>query len=253
MNKVSCITVCRNNADGLKKTVDSAIKQTYALYELIIVDGASTDGTKNMFSEFEKECRNRKIKLIIISEPDSGIYNAMNKGIDVSTGDWLIFMNSGDVFADEYVIENVFFDKNYDAFSVIYGDYFIKINKYIGKRECFPIEIITKKWIGSHQALFTKREKLTRRHYQEQYPICADYEWYLNSYLSGDKVCFVSTPICISDRSGISNTAIYKCFLETERLRADLGVPTPKWKLNIKKPYVKIYEILYRLLLKLNI
>ncbi len=96
--KVSIITINYNNADGLQKTIDSVSSQTSNDYEFIIIDGGSSDGSKKIIIQ------NKDIINYWLSEPDKGIYNAMNKGISVANGDYCIFINSGDCFYDNEVI-----------------------------------------------------------------------------------------------------------------------------------------------------
>ena len=100
MDKVTVVTVARNACDALRKTMASVMSQTYADLEYIIVDGASSDGTLELL-EHAKGIR-------WISEPDKGIYDAMNKGVAMSTGQWIIFMNAGDTFASDDALEKVF-------------------------------------------------------------------------------------------------------------------------------------------------
>lgn len=104
--KLSIITINYNNAEGLRKTMESVLSQTYKDYEYIIVDGASTDGSVEVIRTSALQAEGLKLKWI--SEPDTGIYNAMNKGIKMANGDYLLFLNSGDYLVDCSVLENVF-------------------------------------------------------------------------------------------------------------------------------------------------
>lgn len=101
VNSISVITINRNNASGLKRTLESVAFQSFKNFELIVVDGDSTDESKFIVSEYTS------IVSIFISEPDSGIYNAMNKGIAISNNYYLYFLNSGDEFASPNVLENI--------------------------------------------------------------------------------------------------------------------------------------------------
>ena len=109
--KLSIITINYNNAVGLKKTLDSVAAQTYTDFEYIIVDGASTDGSVDIIREYENALASRPSPLAShlkwISEPDTGIYNAMNKGIRLAHGEYTLMLNSGDYLVDEQVIEKV--------------------------------------------------------------------------------------------------------------------------------------------------
>ena len=111
--KLSIITINYNNALGLKKTMSSIEKQTWKEFEYIMVDGNSTDGSLEVMKTFNY------IGLNYISEPDSGIYNAMNKGIKMAKGKYLLFLNSGDVLENENVLKNVlqYFNDDYAILS----------------------------------------------------------------------------------------------------------------------------------------
>lgn len=102
---ISVITICYNAENEIEHTMRSVLNQTYTNLEYIIVDGASKDGTISVVNRIVKEYPERDIK--VISEPDKGIYDAMNKGIRIAKGEWLNMMNAGDVFADNNVLSNV--------------------------------------------------------------------------------------------------------------------------------------------------
>lgn len=99
--KISVVTVCLNTANTIKETVNSVLEQSYGNLEYVIVDGMSTDGTLEIIREYERSCGVK-----VISDKDSGLYNAMNKGIDLCSGDYILFLNSGDILADKHVVEN---------------------------------------------------------------------------------------------------------------------------------------------------
>ena len=108
--KLSIITINYNDATGLKKTLDSVAKQTSCNFEHIIIDGASTDGSVEIIREYESTLASSLSPLASnlkwLSELDKGIYNAMNKGIKMATGDYLLFLNSGDCLVDDEVVEH---------------------------------------------------------------------------------------------------------------------------------------------------
>lgn len=113
---ISIITICYNAASDLEKTIKSVRAQVFNDYEYIIVDG----GSKDVTSEIIKS--NADVITKWVSEPDKGIYDAMNKGIKMATGDWVIMMNAGDVFADPDVLQNVFSHVIPDNITFLYGD-----------------------------------------------------------------------------------------------------------------------------------
>ena len=107
--KLSIITINYNNSEGLRKTLASVASQTYANIEHIIVDGASTDGSVDVIKEYENQLNitHSTIHLLWSSEPDNGIYNAMNRGIRKATGEYCQFLNSGDMLAAPDVTERM--------------------------------------------------------------------------------------------------------------------------------------------------
>jgi glycosyltransferase len=116
MMKISIITVCKNNKAGLLRAIECIRSQTYKNIEHIIVDGASKDGTKEILKQVQDDLLNTHYSLLIISEPDNGIYDAINKGIKQATGDVIALLHSDDLYADENVIE-----KNMEAFTQVSG------------------------------------------------------------------------------------------------------------------------------------
>ena len=112
---LTIITICYNIKDEIERTCKSIIDQTWQDFEWIVVDGGSTDGTVDVLKKYADRID------VLISEPDKGIYNAMNKGIKLAHGEWLNFMNGGDCFAANDVLEKVFKNKEYDA-DILYGD-----------------------------------------------------------------------------------------------------------------------------------
>lgn len=114
--KVSVITVCYNVADTIETTMRSVLAQTYDGIEYIVVDGASKDGTKEIIDRYADRIAK------YVSEPDKGIYDAMNKGIDMADGDYILFMNSGDIFFDDGVTERIFNIPGITESDVIFGD-----------------------------------------------------------------------------------------------------------------------------------
>ena len=149
--KVSIITVVYNGIEFLEETIKSVIAQTYPNIEYIIVDGGSKDGTLDIIKKYEAHISKW------ISEPDKGIYDAMNKGIDLATGDWQNFLNAGDSFVDNNVLEKIF-TTNLENITLVYGD-IIAIRENGQKLNVNAIELkddnsIKKGMKVCHQAIF---------------------------------------------------------------------------------------------------
>jgi glycosyltransferase involved in cell wall biosynthesis len=170
MPKISVVTVNYNNKVGLEKTVQSVLSQDFNSKEFIVVDGASNDGSVAIIEEY------RNHFAFACSEKDNGVFNAMNKGIEKATGDYVIFMNSGDVFYDaqslgklaagaaeepDFVYANVIFESANQRREVVFPDVLTFSYLY---RKFLP-----------HQATLTKLRLLQKRGgYDEQYKITAD-------------------------------------------------------------------------------
>jgi len=116
--KLSVITINLNNKDGLRKTIDSVLCQTFTDYEFIIIDGESTDGSVDIIRQYADKIS------YWVSEKDSGIYNAQNKGIKQATGEYLYFLNSGDALYENNTLEKFFSDNPHDAF--ICGSFYME-------------------------------------------------------------------------------------------------------------------------------
>ncbi len=170
---ISVITVNRNNAEGLYKTIQSVITQTVFPYEFIIIDGASTDGGVDLLKKYANYIT------YSVSEPDNGIYNAMNKGIAQAHGEYCIFMNSGDCFSQKDVVEKIIGSGAHA--DILSGNVVMMTNPQ--ERFQLPDEI-TMRFLFSksicHQAVCIKRELLADG-YDESLRIAADRKFFLNA------------------------------------------------------------------------
>ena len=123
--KITVVTVCYNASGVIEQTMRSVLGQTYSNMEYVIVDGASKDNTLDIINKVSAEYPQANI--VIKSEPDRGIYDAMNKGIGLATGDWINFMNAGDQFVSDDTLAKVFSNKEFDdKVAVICGDFIMK-------------------------------------------------------------------------------------------------------------------------------
>ena len=118
-NTITIVTVVYNDKNNIEKTINSVLNQSYNSKEYIVVDGKSTDGTLEIVKKYADQIS------VIVSEPDRGIYDAMNKAVDLAHNEWIIFMNSGDVFADNDTLKNVFNEPISKNISFIYSDFML--------------------------------------------------------------------------------------------------------------------------------
>lgn len=173
---LSIITVCYNEKN-LEETCQSIVNQTWQDFEWIVVDGGSNKETLDVFEKYKSRMK------VFVSEKDNGIYDAMNKGIKLAKGEYLIFMNAGDGFYNNEVLENIFKDKKYDV-DVFYGNlHFIDLTRSKKKIEIFPDQIDKNFLLNRclpHQASFIKRELFDKYGlYNEDYKIVSDFEKWL--------------------------------------------------------------------------
>jgi glycosyltransferase involved in cell wall biosynthesis len=170
MKKITVVTICYNAEKCIKETIQSVLGQSYTDFEYLIIDGKSKDNTIDIIKEFEDE------RIILVSEKDNGIYDAMNKGIRLSSGEYIIFMNSGDVFADSKVLEDISSELKAD---VVFGNALIKKQegivreKYSDKKFRLFIMFLSGYMIN-HQTIFTKTELIKKYMFDLSYKICAD-------------------------------------------------------------------------------
>lgn len=174
---ISVITVCFNAADDLEKTILSVARQSYRKVEYIVIDGGSRDRTVEVLSRYAD------LFSVVLSEPDRGIYDAMNKGITLATGDYLCFMNAGDTFHTDDTLSQVF--EQVDATclpGVIYGDTDIvdAEGRFLRHRRLTPPEVLTADSFRSgmvvcHQSFYARRDLVP--YYDLQYRYSADVDW----------------------------------------------------------------------------
>lgn len=176
--KISVITVVYNDIQHIEETIKSVIDQTYDNVEYVIIDGGSTDGTIDVIKKYQKYID------YWVSEPDKGIYYAMNKGILKSTGDYVHFLNSGDTFYNHGVLSkiiNVVSEKNVD---LIYGKSLKLYEKY-NSISPFTIKKLKYGIMPSHQATFVNKSFLINMGcFDLEYKSSSDFDFYCRSYLS---------------------------------------------------------------------
>lgn len=201
-DKVTIITVCYNAEREIEKTILSVIGQTYDNIEYIVVDGKSHDATISIIHKYQNSID------VILSEPDNGIYDAMNKGLALASGKWICFMNAGDVFYDKDVTSKVFQSKKYDC-DVIYGDtvHLTKYGAYLFTAG-HPSEL--KQHLPfCHQSCFVKAATLKEYKFNLHYKLAADYDFFYNLYCKNAKFYSLALPIAIYENiEGLSTTNI---------------------------------------------
>ena len=211
----SVITVCLNAEETIERAIDSVKNQTYPNIEYLIIDGESNDDTVNIVN------RNHQCVSFLLSEPDNGIYSAMNKGIRHSNGDVLFFLNADDYFTDENVLADVAAVFNEDPdIELVYGNQiFDHGNRKSQKKQSF---LISRKQLAhmtiQHQTIFTKKNLFNQTDgFSNKYRVISDYEWILKVFI--ELKCqyrYFDRDISVMSTSGLS----WSTDFEKERIRA---------------------------------
>lgn len=199
--KLSIITVNLNNREGLQRTIDSVIGQTFRDFEWIVIDGASTDGSKELIE------KHSDYFAYWVSESDTGVYNAMNKGIRVAKGEYCLFLNSGDWLWDSMTLDKVFCENN--LADIVYGNVadfkdgtFIKLKTYPLN---LGISFLLTNALG-HQSTFIKTSLFQNELYDESLRIVSDWKFCLRKALQGTSFQYLNTTVSSIDLNGISYT-----------------------------------------------
>lgn len=221
---ISVVTVCFNAEKDIERTIDSLLSQSFENVECVFVDGKSADSTVSIIENRLKNNQN----YILVSEKDSGIFNAMNKGVKLASGEWIIFINAGDTFFDNDVLLNV--SKELDAsFDYCFGDAnYIEVNSsYIVRAN--EVGTITDSMPFCHQCIFNKKAALEEIPYDESYRVSADYDMYLRAYLAGKQFKKIDLIISNYEIGGFSKVNQKKLLKEKAEVRYKNGcISNPK-------------------------
>ena len=247
--KITVITVCYNSEATIQKTIDSIAAQKGPSIEHIVIDGASRDGTLAILR------RNRSKIAHLVSEPDRGVYEAMNKGLKLATGDIIAFLNSDDVYSDAHVLETVANSMQEQKLDALYGDveFFHAsapdkvVRTYDSGR--FNPSRIAWGWMPAHPALFVRRSIYERfGHFREDYRIAGDYEFVARIFKNDQiKSSHVARVLVRMQTGGLSTAGLWANYLlNKEILRAcrENGIAT-NWLMVLSKYFFKLRELFH--------
>lgn len=235
--KISIITVSYNAVKTIEQTIYTVVSQTYNNIEYIIIDGGSMDGTVDVIKKYEDKIA------YWVSEPDGGIYDAMNKGIGVATGSYVYFLGADDALVDENVIKNITEEISRvkgDIYS--YGVYMVRSsdNKqcYVGneyaKKHIYPVRMIP------HQGMFVKLSLAKKYNFDTKYRIAADHKFFLQCKLQQNlNVIYKDQPVAFFSLDGMSSNHLLKNQDEVKKIFVDLGLEYPANNSNFIKNMVK--------------
>ncbi|MDD6378619.1 MAG: glycosyltransferase family 2 protein [Prevotella sp.] len=226
---ITVITVCYNCKNDIESTILSVIRQKFHNYEYIIIDGGSNDGTFEIIDKYKDNIST------IVSEPDNGIFDAMNKGLRLAHGQWIIFMNAGDYFysdttllkASEYLVDNKY---------IVYGN--TEYRRPNGKKieEAFPVTYLSKNMPTCHQSFFVRTEKAREIGFQTRYKYSADYNMMYRLYKKYGSQNITHIPLTIASYEAINGLTIsnaFEVYHEVQTIR--------DWSLNKILCYINYY------------
>lgn len=208
--RFTVVTVVLNAENVIGRTIESVFNQTYLPYEYLIFDGCSTDGTLEIISGYKQRFEDKGIAFRYISEKDSGLYNAMNKGIKAATGDFVSFLNAGDWYqADALYNINAFYQEEH--FDLTYGGLnYINPNGSVtikmSKLDRFPVT--SRHW--NHPSMFLRREIYQKYGFDERIKILADFDLYLKLRKDGTKIRVIDKVITNFVADGVSTNVKLK-------------------------------------------
>lgn len=233
--KISIITVCYNAVSCLEETILSVINQSYDNIEYIIIDGKSTDGSVELIKKYSERIS------YWVSEPDKGIFNAMNKGLQAATGEWINFMNAGDVYVSSTVISDIFNKCELSLYDVLYGDTMsdkgkLKLKPFFNAslRKFLPVPMGI-----VHQSIFVKTKLARTVGFNEEFSVSADYNMMMTIYRNGGIFKYIEIPVALFDTNGYSFNNMKKQLIE-ESVICEKTTIFHKFVNNIKYLYRKM-------------
>lgn len=247
--RVSVITVCYNSAKSINRSITSVLEQSHEDVELVIIDGGSTDGTLEVVN------KHLDTRVKVVSEPDSGIYDAMNKGLRNASGDIVCFLNSDDYYVDETVLSEVVARINNNVCDIVLGDvdFFDPrrpqniVRKYPARR--FKLERLKFGWMPPHPGFFARR-KIYDKHgfFDDAYKVAGDFEFVARIF-SASKIDFIYLDRVVVRMSlgGVSTSGLAsKILLNREVMRAckQHGIRTNWLFLMVKYP-LKLWDMMF--------
>lgn len=239
-DKISIITVCFNAANSIERTILSVINQDYPNIEYIIIDGRSTDGTQEIIRKYEDKIN------YWISEKDCGIYDAMNKGIAIATGDWIHFKNCGDIFPSQNVLSQIFLKKHEKSVSIIHGNCLydkgwcikslkpdLTIDAYISRMPIF------------HCSCFILASLHKEMPFDLKYRQSSDYDFIYKCYSNNLKFKYIPLDISTFALNGVSTINWKKSYIEDKMIQGHIIKRVPL-SVKAKHYYKQIKERIIR-------
>lgn len=211
--KVSVVTVCYNAVATIENTMLSVLNQTYPDLEYILIDGGSTDGTVDIIKKYADRLA------YWVSEPDNGIYDAMNKGVAVASGIWVNFMNAGDFFYCCETVSTLFVESIDKSVACVFGNTIFRYSEkdVLIEYKSSPMHSVMP---SCHQSIFCRRQVLLDMPFNLKYKIAADYDFFNKIKKAGWQYKFINCIVAVYDAAeGISSRSILRTRKEIYRIK----------------------------------
>lgn len=218
---ISIVTVCLNPGPCIKNTLDSVLSQKNCDFEYIIKDGGSTEEEKNFLS-YLVEQSDLQEKIQYISKKDTGIYDAMNQAIEYCHGEWILYLNAGDILYSSDSLARVFCQKDIEKNDVIYGNAIARDTDKDGIWYA-DIGLISKKMPFCHQTCFIKTELLKKFKFDESYKIAGDYDMIIRLFQSNLKFYNSNKIVSVYYLNGVSSVQYCNRLIELRLVRERYG------------------------------
>lgn len=216
--KISIVTVVFNDVNNIECTIKSVANQKYKNIEYIVIDGGSDDGTIDVIKIYKEKIN------FFLSEKDEGIYDAMNKAIDIAKGDWIYFLNSGDLFYHDKILLDIFSDPIFSkSIDLIYGNIDIKYKTFIKTKFSGNLYDFDDGMQFCHQSVFIKTEIIRKYKFDVKYKLAADYDMIYKMYKDArtfykiDKIIAIILPDGVSDKNQDQVIKEYKNISQTKK------------------------------------
>lgn len=201
---ISVVTVVFNDVQHLKETIGSVLAQNCEAVEYILIDGGSTDGTLEVIKSYQDRID------YWVSEKDQGIYDAMNKGVDLATGSWIIFMNSGDRFYKDDTLLRCSQHMLGTGTKFLFGDMVSDYGSFLKYRKAKPLSKILRGMCFSHQSVFIEAAYHKSNKYDLRYSLAADYDFFLKAYVKGHSFSYLNEAVSLTSVQGVSDRDRFK-------------------------------------------
>ena len=227
------VTVSFNCKTTIEKTILSVLQQDFTDYEYIVIDGGSTDGTTDIIRKYESRLA------YWCSESDKGIYDGMNKGVKESSGEWIVFMNAGDVMHSSKTLNTVYKYAQTSSQDILYGDILTERNGTLCLKKA--LEPCNKqRMFFCHQSGYTRTQILREHPFDLRFKLSADFYFFKYCYQKGYHFTHIPEPLTIYDRNGVSNTHRLVGLYDNVRVIKELDKGFEKFKL-----LTKLYFVIY--------